>query len=210
MTENLNARMETFCDGVFAIAITLLILEVKSPIPENVHTSGALWVSLKHLLPSIYAFLLSFTVILISWVNHHTIMKLVNKHTPQFIYSNGLLLLSIAFIPFPTALLAEFVFTDAASPAVVLYSMAILFTNISWILVSQTALKPKPLTINEVSKKAMEDVFRKGIYAFILYLFCTILAFWLPLVSAIIITLTWLAWLIIGINIKDQNNLNGI
>jgi len=203
--ENLNTRIETFCDGVFAIAITLLILEVRAPIAENIHTSKDLWHSITHLLPAIYSFLLSFIVILISWVNHHATMKLVNKHTPQFIYANGFLLLTIAFIPFPTALLAEFILTKAAAPAVVMYSLAILMTNISWILLSRAALKPKSLAKNEAAKEAMENVNRQGVYAFVLYLICTILAFWFPIVSASLITLSWIAWLVIGINIREKN-----
>ena len=197
--ETTNSRLETFCDGVFAIALTLLILEIKVPLAENIQTSDDLWHSLKHLLPYLYAFLLSFGIILISWVNHHAMMKLVHKATPPFIYANGFLLLIIVMMPFPTALLAEFGFTDAAKPAVAVYSFVNLLNNIGWLLVTHTALKPKPLTKNEASKKAMEDIFKRGRFAFIIYLSCTILAFWFPLIVAITITIIWITWLIFGI-----------
>ena len=197
--ETTNSRLETFCDGVFAIALTLLILEIKVPLGENIHTSDDLWHALKHILPYLYAFLLSFAIILISWVNHHAMMKLVHKATPPFIYANGFLLLIIVMMPFPTALLAEFGFTDAATPAVAIYSFVNLLNNIGWLLVTHTALKPNPLTKSEASKKAMENIFKRGRFAFIIYLSCTILAFWFPLIIAITITVIWITWLVFGI-----------
>ncbi|MFI5186432.1 MAG: TMEM175 family protein [Chitinophagales bacterium] len=203
--EATNSRLETFCDAVFAIALTLLILEIKTPVKENIKTSGDLWHSLKHLMPSMYAFFLSFAIIIISWVNHHATMKLVNKSTPRFIYANVFLLLTIVIIPFPTALLAEFVFTNAAAPAVVLYCFVLLLTNIGWILITRTALKPKLLAKNEAAKAMIEYILRQGIFAFILYSFCTVLAFWFPIVSAIIISLTWLAWLILGLSYREYH-----
>jgi hypothetical protein len=75
MPDNPNARLETFCDGVFAIAITLLILEVKVPPLESIHSKAELWTSFARLWPSFFALLLSFTVILITWVGHHNLLK---------------------------------------------------------------------------------------------------------------------------------------
>lgn len=203
--ETSNARLEFFCDAVFAIALTLLILDIKTPVAENIHRPSDLWHSLKHLLPSVFAFLLSFAIIVISWVNHHATLKLIHKANPHFIYANVFLLLTIVIIPFPTALLAEFVSTAAASPAVVLYCFVLLLTNIGWILITRTALKPKLLAKSEAAKTMIENIFKQSIYAFILYLFCTVLAFWFPLISAIIISLTWLGWLILGLNYKEKN-----
>ena len=197
--ESTNSRLETFCDGVFAIALTLLVLEIKRPLAEDIHSSDDLCHSLKHLLPYLYAFLLSFAIILISWVNHHAMMKLVHKATPPFIYANGFLLLIIVMMPFPTALLAEFGFTNAATPAVVVYSFVNLLNNIGWLLVTHTALKPNPLTKNEASKKAMENVLKQARFAFVIYLSCTVLAFWFPVTVAITLTLIWITWLIFGI-----------
>src|ERR1035437_1515773 len=108
---NTNSRLEAFCDGVFAIALTLLIIDIKIPSRENIYTTNDLWLSFKHLFPSIFAFLLSFVIVFITWVNHHATLKLVDKSSSSFIYANGFLLLTIVFIPFPTALLGEYLFT---------------------------------------------------------------------------------------------------
>ena len=89
---NPNTRLEAFSDGVFAIALTLLVIELKVPV-NNIESSTDLWMGLRHMLPEIFAFVLSFAIVLITWVNHHNSIKLIAKSSPQFIYSNGVLLL---------------------------------------------------------------------------------------------------------------------
>ena len=96
-------RLETFSDGVIAIAITLLVLELHVP----TETGGELWPALLRQWPSYLAYLVSFAVIGIIWVNHHGILALVAKVDRPLLYLNLLLLLAVAGIPFPTALLAE-------------------------------------------------------------------------------------------------------
>ena len=128
---NHTLRLEAFCDAVFAIAMTLPIIDVKLPLHEAITSADALWGALLHALPSIGAFVLSFTVILITWVNHHAHMKLVGKPTASFIYANGVLLLFVVFFPFPTSLLGEFIFTDHSAPAVVLYNATLGMQSLS-------------------------------------------------------------------------------
>src|SRR5205814_6853937 len=96
--------VEAFSDGVFAIAITLLILEIRVP---PVGTPGGLRVALPHLWPSFLAFLASFLTIGVMWLNHHRLFTLIRKSDDGLIAFNLLLLLGITWIPFPTALLAE-------------------------------------------------------------------------------------------------------
>ena len=101
---NETARIEAFSDGVFAIAITLLILEIQVP-PQTAH--GALRGALMGLWPSYLAFLASFMTIGVMWLNHHRLFTLINKKDDGLIALNLLLLLGITWLPFPTALLAE-------------------------------------------------------------------------------------------------------
>ena len=96
--ESETIRIEAFSDGVFAIAMTLLVLEIKIPSQESVAASGlgrcliALW-------PSYLGFLTSFVTILVIWVHHHWIFALIRKHDHPFLYWNGLLLLFVRFVP---------------------------------------------------------------------------------------------------------------
>src|SRR4029450_85328 len=82
-----------------------------------------------------------FGVILITWVGHHAALKLVKRSSASFIYANGFLLLTVVFVPFPTALLGEFVLTDHAGPAVFLYNAVVAVQAIGWILCGRAALK---------------------------------------------------------------------
>ena len=73
-----NARLEAFCDGVFAIALTLLIIDIRVPSTDGIGSTAELWRALLHLAPPVFAFVLSFGIILITWVNHHGALGLVS------------------------------------------------------------------------------------------------------------------------------------
>src|SRR5215470_12495251 len=124
-----TTRVEAFSDAVFAIAITLLILEIKVP-----HAEGGehLWTALAHLWPSYLAFLLSFFVILVMWVNHHELMRLVRGVTYPFLFANGAVLLLVTFVPFPTAVLAEHLATREATAAVAFYCGTYFVIGLTW------------------------------------------------------------------------------
>src|ERR1700759_4424760 len=99
-----TARVEAFSDGVFAIAITLLILEIKVPSPSQGHLAAVLlqqW-------PSYLAFLLSFVYIGIMWINHHRMFTSIRRSTDVLLILNLLLLLGVTVVPFPTAVLATY------------------------------------------------------------------------------------------------------
>jgi uncharacterized membrane protein len=207
MTTNPNVRLETFCDGVFAIALTLLIIDVRIPVSTAIGTSADLWLALEHLLPSVFAFVLSFGIIFISWVNHHEAMRLVEKSSQPFIYANGFLMLGVVFVPFPTALLGENLLTRHASPAVVLYSATGALMAVGWALVSWTALKPVPLTRSAHAAAQVRKGARKAYFAITFYTICAIVAVWLPLAIAVVITVMWLYWVIYGIrSVADSHS----
>ena len=200
---NPNSRLEAFCDGVFAIALTLLIIDIKIPSTEKINNTADFWLALKHIAPSIFTFILSFIIILITWVNHHASLKLVNKSSPSFIYANGFMLLTVVFLPFPTSLMGEYILTDHAAPAVILYNATLTAQAISWILLARSALKDQ-LTKSERANLTIRKNSKFGYFAFTLYALCTIMAIWFPLAIAIVTTLTWIFWLIWGISIKHE------
>ncbi len=200
---NPNSRLEAFCDGVFAIAITLLIIDIRVPSAEEIHSTAGFWSVLRHISPSIYAFILSFIVILITWVNHHAALKLMNKTSSSFIFANGFLLLAVVFIPFPTSLLGEFLLTDHAAPAVILYNSTMAVQALGWILITGTASENK-LGKDEKSMQAISTTGQYGYNAFVLYVLLAVLAIWYPLMAAIITAFTWLFWLFLGIRMKHN------
>ena len=100
-----KTRLEAFSDGVFAIAITLLIIEVRVP---DSH-AGDLARDLANQWPSYAAFVVSFAIIGIIWVNHHDIFERIVTVDRPLLFLNLLLLLTVAFLPFPTALLGDYI-----------------------------------------------------------------------------------------------------
>jgi uncharacterized membrane protein len=114
--EKETGRLEAFSDGVFAIAITLLILEIRVPKAEELHGRG-LVPALLALWPSYLAFVVSFATILVMWVNHHRMFALIRRSDYPFLYWNGFLLFTVTFVPFPTAVLAEYLMKPEARVA---------------------------------------------------------------------------------------------
>jgi uncharacterized membrane protein len=127
-----TARLETFADGVFAIAATLLILNVE--VPEL--GGHSLSHELLRLWPAYVGYAVSFLTIGIIWVNHHTVLRQLRGVDRVFLFINVLFLLSIAFIPFPTRLLATYVRTDEGRAAAVAYGLTLtvtaIFFNLMW------------------------------------------------------------------------------
>jgi uncharacterized membrane protein len=106
-----TARLETFSDGVFAIAATLLILDVKLPAGNSV-THGLL-----HIWPSYAAYGISFLTIGIMWINHHTVFRQIDRVDRTFLTISVVFLMVIAFVPFPTRVLADHLHHDATAAA---------------------------------------------------------------------------------------------
>ncbi len=97
-----KARLETFSDGVFAIAITLLVLTIGPPSKYRILAQ-----QLGHRWPSLAAYVVSFVVIGIMWLNHHTIFGHLERIDRGVFYLNLLLLMTIVFIPYPTGVFGE-------------------------------------------------------------------------------------------------------
>src|SRR6266498_3374570 len=104
-------RLETFADGVFAIAATLLILNVDAQVPEGTRDLEAL---LLHIWPSYAAYAVTFFTIGIVWVNHHTVMSQIDRADRVFLFLNIGFLMLVAFAPFPTRLIAEHIRGEGA------------------------------------------------------------------------------------------------
>ena len=136
-------RVEAFSDGVFAIAITLLVLDLVVPNRAEGDAEG-----LGHLLaeqwPAYLAYIISFMVIGIIWVNHHTVFNKVRMVDRKVLFANLLLLLIVSAIPFPTKLIAEYLRAGADSHlAAAIYSSTMLAMGLAysalWLAVTRDA-----------------------------------------------------------------------
>jgi uncharacterized membrane protein len=116
-----TARLETFADGVMAIAITLLILEIAVPNLEPGQTLGE---ALAGQWPSYVAYAVSFLTIGIIWVNHHHLFSVIERTDNTFLILNVVFLMTIAALPWPTALVASFIREEGArTTATVVYGL---------------------------------------------------------------------------------------
>ena len=171
-------RLEAFADAVFAIAITLLIIEVRLPPHDEVVRRGGLGPTLLDLWPSYLAYLISFIVIGIMWANHYNLMKLIDRADHRFITLNLLLLLCIAFLPFPTAVMAEHLDNPhERSVGVAFYCGCFTVTALLYFLMWWHAAKDRRLIAQHVSDEAVRAVTRAYAPGWLLYLVATLLAF---------------------------------
>ena len=150
---------------------------------------GGLW-------PSYFGFVFSFGSILITWVNHHLIFNHIEGKSNVFIYANGFLLLIVSFIPFPTALLAEYITADSHSSAITYYCGYNLLSNISWILLIYTLRHPVNILTPYGEKLIAERFDRVKYFGLSIYAATFILSFWFPYSALIINVALWFLWIL--------------
>ncbi len=122
-------RLEAFSDGVFAFAITLLVLGLKDPTSGS---SVSLFQGLLGEWPTFFAFVTSFTTILIMWMNHHNMFSYIRRVDREFMLLNGTLLLFVTLTPFTTLLVASHILSSDANTAAVVYSGEFFLLAIAW------------------------------------------------------------------------------
>jgi uncharacterized membrane protein len=149
-------RLTFFSDAVFAIAMTLLVIEVKVP---EVHalSDHALGEALLRQFPKYVGFVISFIVVARFWVGHHRVMGMLKATSPRLIWANLLFLLVIAFMPFPTAVLSEYV---ELRVAVGLYAGWLMLLGLMNRWVIQTALKDPALLRDDADPRERRAILR--------------------------------------------------
>lgn len=206
--ESPNSRIEAFSDGVFAIAITLLILDIKIPSIGSIHSVADLWEKLGQLWPSYFAFVISFGFILVGWVNHHMTFQLIERSSPKFLFANGFLLLNFVLLPFPTALLAEYISTPYAQPAVTLYCFCYVVQNLAWNLLFISMANSKLLKNDSAVIEKFNLLIKSARFGFVVYTIITAVAWWFPLIALVLNTLLWVLWISLAIT-APKKRANG-
>jgi len=159
--------------------------------------AGGLWAGLLALWPSYVAFLLSFFVVLVMWVNHHELMRLVRVVTYPLLFANGLLLLTVTFVPFPTAVLAQHLATPEARTAVALYCGTFVVNSLAWGLVFSTMVRGR-LFHAGVDAGTIQRVRRAYLAGPLVYVLATLVALRQPLLGLALNASLWLLWIRLG------------
>ena len=179
-------RLEAFSDGVIAIAITLLILEIQVPdVGES--SPQAVWAALGGLWPQYLGYLISFATIGIMWANHHLIFRFIARTDHYLILANLFLLLGIATIPFSTALMADTLGHPAERVGVIVYSgwfvvCAVAF-NVLWLY----AVRANGLLEPDANSAALATVTRRFRLGLPTYLVAFLLAFVSPIATLLVL-----------------------
>lgn len=185
-----TTRLEAFSDGVLAIIITIMVLELKIP-------HGTDWESISPLLPVLLSYILSFVNIGIYWGNHHHLLHTVHHVNSKIRWSNLHLLFWLSLIPFATAWMGENNFDNIT---VAIYAAVLNLSGVAYYILQQFIVKQytetTPLTI------ALKKQSYKGFTALILYTAAIPLAFVNSMISAALIIIVAVIWLIPDRNIE--------
>ena len=183
--------METFSDGVFAIAATLLVLEIGIGTADDQHLGRAL----VDLWPSYLAYASSFLTIGIIWVNHHDLVACMDRVDRTMLFINTVFLMVVSFIPFPTQLVAEHLQKDGEQAAVYAYALTLLAMAISYSIWWRYARHNRRLIGEAVPQARVDEISRAFDPGPLLYLLVLVIAVFSPL-AAVVLTLLLAAFYI--------------
>jgi uncharacterized membrane protein len=177
------SRLEAFADGVFAIAATLLILTVDGAVGGEGVDLGA---DLRHAWPSYVAYAVSFVTIGVMWINHHAVLDLVDRVDRRFLMANLGLLMCIAFVPFPTRLLAEHIRGAGAESAALAYGFTLTVTAVFFNTIWLYASRGGRLLRSDCDPRVVAGLTRTYLPGPWIYLGATLVAFASPTASALL------------------------
>jgi uncharacterized membrane protein len=185
-----KTRLEAFSDGVIAIIITIMVLELKIP-------HGDTLADLQPLVNVLISYIISFVFIGIYWGNHHHLLHTVHHVNSKIIWSNMHLLFWLSLIPFSTGWMGENHFGEMP---VAVYSINLLGCAISYYILQQVIMSHYTHSTNLI--EALKKQEKKGIASLVMYILCIASAFFYPLISAILIVAVAVMWIIPDKNIE--------
>jgi uncharacterized membrane protein len=183
-------RLEAFSDGVLAIIITIMVLELKVPHGADIN-------ALKPVIPVFLSYVLSFVYVAIYWNNHHHLLHTCEKVTGAILWANLHLLFWLSLFPFTTAWMGENHFTALPSAA---YGVVLLMAGIAYFILQNLIICSQGE--NSLLKQAIGNDW-KGKSSLLLYLIATVVALWIPWLSQLIYVLVALAWIIPDTRIEN-------
>lgn len=166
-----TGRLEAFSDGVFAIAATLLVLQVA--VPED---STDLLRTVLHQWPAFLAYAISFATILIMWINHNMIMRQIGHADHGFKVLNGLLLMAITFMNYPTALLARYLTTPQERDAALIFNGTYVLLGILFLALWRYASHRGRLLSRQADPRLVAAISRSYRAGWVVYLVATLVA----------------------------------
>ena len=184
--ERETGRLEGFSDGVFAFAITLLVLNLREPIVVG---TGTLLEELFNQWPTFFALVTSFMTILIMWVNHHNMFNYIRRIDTQFMLLNGFLLFFVVLTPFTTSFVADHLLSKDSGTAAAVYSGTFLLLGIAWTILWRYAQRRHKLLGRDVTDSRLKGINRLANIGLLLYVAAFLASLLSGLASVILILL---------------------
>jgi uncharacterized membrane protein len=186
-SENYSAisfeRIVFFSDAVFAIVITLLVLEIKVPHLEH-YSEESIQSALFHLLPKFLGFAVSFIIVGMLWIEHHRIFQYIRHYDAGLMWRNLVFLLFVAFVPFPTALFSEYV---GSKTAFILYTLSFALAAVmKWWVWAHAAGNKEKILPPEMDDELIKRISRRSWAVPLGCFVCIALAFFLPISLSVI------------------------
>lgn len=180
MDEKETGRLEAFSDGVFAVAITLLVLGFQ---PPKIGSDDALLTWLREQWPILFAFVTSFATIGVMWINHHRLYTHIKRMDSVLMALNLLLLMVIVFIPYPTELVAQYITQPDHHVAALLYSATSIVLAVAFNVLWRYAAYEHRLLGKNVNQHEVQAITEQYRFGPLLYLISFGVAWFIPLAS---------------------------
>jgi len=177
------SRIEAFSDGVLAIVITIMVLELKAPERPGL---AELW----HLWPTLFAYVLSYAYVAIYWVNHHRLFGHARKVTNGLVWANIALLFALSLLPFTTAYLGRN-FLDPLASAI--YAGSLLFLALAYLWLQ--AVIAETGSQSALARSYHRATGRKAAVGSAFYAAAAVASWWVPLVGVVVPGLVALVWI---------------
>lgn len=169
-----TSRIEAFSDGVFAIIITLLVLEIQVPQVQGKDVSAALAHNLLAMAPKFLAYIISFVLVCVWWVAHHHLFHVLKRSDRGLLWLNSLFLLWLAFLPFPTALMGDY---PGERIAVIGYGTVSTLAGISFTFMRYYAFYLARLVDESIDRRLLKSAMFKSTLNPVLHSIAVLLAF---------------------------------
>ena len=186
-----KSRLEAFSDGVIAIIITIMVLELKIP-----HESDL--AALAGLLPVFVSYILSFVFVGIYWGNHHHLLHTLHQVNSKIIWANMSLLFALSLIPFSTGWMGENHFDNLP---VAVYAINLLLCAITYFILQTSIMSAHSHSTKLI--EALKKQEKKGIFSLVVYTISIPCAFFYPIISALLIVFISVIWIIPDPNIEQ-------
>jgi len=188
-------RIETFSDGVFCIAVTLLSLDFVISV-KGINSNKDLLETLLAKWPIALAYVISFINVLLAWIGHHGLFKMLHRSDNSIMISNGMLLMLVALVPFPTKTLGLFLTTGALKTAVIFYTGYFVLISIAFRLLWFAACRNKDLLVHDITEKQIKQTTRNENIGLVCNSIALGAAFINPWVALVLSFMMWVYWMV--------------